>query len=129
MDFAAEKIMTGQEFFDRIFLAEGLAHIAENILDQLDGETLANCESVFESLQQFVINNGILFCKFWKRQYLQKLAKPGTDAHRLIQSNPKLFQYFDQADQGTFHNFNFFKTLQTPICIVTGLKIESKSRF
>jgi hypothetical protein len=98
MDFAAEKIMTGQEFFDQILLAEGLAHIAENIFEQLDGETLANCESVF-------INNGIFFCKFWKRQYLQKLARPGTDAHRLIQSNPKLFQYFNQADQGTFHIF------------------------
>jgi hypothetical protein len=105
MDFAAEKIMTGHDFFDRIFKAEGLADIAENILDQLDGETLANFESVFESLPQFVINNGIFFCKFWKRQYLQKLAKPGTRAHRCIQSNPKLFQYFDQADQGTFHIF------------------------
>jgi hypothetical protein len=105
MDFAAEKIMTGQEFFDRILLAEGLAHIAENIFDQLDGETLVNCESVGESWQQFFINNGHFFYKFWKRQYLQKLAKPGTDAHRLIQSNPKLFQYFDQADQGTFHIF------------------------
>jgi hypothetical protein len=105
MDFPAENIIMGQEFFDRIFLADGLAHIAENIFDQLDGETLANFESVCESLRQFVINNGKLFCKFWKRQYLQKLAKPGTDAHRLIQSNPKLFQYFDQADQGTFHIF------------------------
>jgi hypothetical protein len=107
MDFAAENIMTGQEFFDRILLAEGLAHIAENIFDHLDGETLANCESVFESWQQFFINNGKLFCKFWKRQYLQILAKPGTYAHRLIQSNPKLFQYFEQADQlqGTFHIF------------------------
>jgi hypothetical protein len=102
MDFAAEKIMTGQEFFDQILLAEGLAHIAENIFDQLDGETLANFESVFESRQQFFINNGIFFCKLWKRQYLQELAKPGTDAHRLIQSNPKLFQYFDQADQVPF---------------------------
>jgi hypothetical protein len=106
MDFAAEKIMTGQEFFKQILLAEGLAHIAENIFDHLDAETLANCESVFESWQQFFINNGIFFCKFWKRQYLQKLATPGTDAHRLIQSNPKLFQYFDQTDQGTFNIFN-----------------------
>jgi hypothetical protein len=102
MDFAAKKIMTGQEFFDRIVLAEGLAHIAENIFDQLDGETLANCESVCDSWQHFFINNGV---KLWKRRYLQKLAQPGTDAHRLIQSNPKLFQYFDQADQGTFHIF------------------------
>jgi hypothetical protein len=102
MDFAAEKIMTGQEFFDQILLAEGLAHIAENIFDQLDGQTLANCESVGESWQQFFITNGV---KLWKRQYLQKLAKPGTHAHRLIQSNPKLFQYFDRADQGTFTIF------------------------
>jgi hypothetical protein len=36
MDFAANNIMTGQEFFDRILLADGLAHIAENIFDQLD---------------------------------------------------------------------------------------------
>jgi hypothetical protein len=107
MDFGAEKIMTGQEFFDRILVAEGLAHIAENIFDQLDGETLANFESVFESFRQFVINNGIFFCKFWKRQYLQKLAKPGTVAHRLIQKIPKLFQYFDQADQGTFLQISF----------------------
>jgi hypothetical protein len=64
---------------------------------------LANCESVCESWRQFVINNGV---KLWKRQYLQKLAKPGTDAHHLIKSNPKLFQY-DQVDhgQGTFHIF------------------------
>jgi hypothetical protein len=104
MDFAAEKIMTGQEFFDRILFAEGLAHIAENIFDQLDGETLANCESVSASWQQFVINNGKLckiFCKFWKRQYLNKLAKPGTRAHFLIQSNPNLFQFDSQAEQGT----------------------------
>jgi hypothetical protein len=73
MDFAAENIMTGQEFFDRILLAEGLAHIAENIFDQLDGETLANCESVCESWRQFFINNGV---KLWKRRYLPKLAKP-----------------------------------------------------
>jgi hypothetical protein len=104
MDFAAENITRGQEFFDQILLAEGLAHIAENIFDQLDGETLANCESVCESWRQFVINK-----KLWKRQYLQKLAKPGTDAHHLIKSNPKLFQYLDQADQGTFHNLYFFE--------------------
>jgi hypothetical protein len=71
-----------------------LAHIGENIFGQFDGETLANCESVGESWRQFVINK-----KLWKRQYLQKLAKPGTDAHRLIKSNPKLFQF----DQGTLH--------------------------
>jgi hypothetical protein len=97
MDFAAEKITMGQEFFDGIILADSLAHIAEDIFDQLDGETLAKCESVCKSWR-FFINNG----NFWKKQYLQKLAKPGTDAHRLIKSNPKLFQYFDQ---GTFHIF------------------------
>jgi hypothetical protein len=102
MDFAAEKIMTGQEFFDQILLAEGLAHIAENIFDQLDGETLANFESVFESRQQFFIPGSALHPPAPLQQYLQELAKPGTDAHRLIQSNPKLFQYFDQADQVPF---------------------------
>jgi hypothetical protein len=107
MDFAAENITTGQEFFDRILCAEGLAHIAENIFDQFDGETLANCESVCESWRQFIINNGV---KLWKRQYLYKLAKPGTDAHRLIKSNPKLFQ-LDQADQGTFL-ISYFLRLQ-----------------
>jgi hypothetical protein len=116
MDFAGEKIMTGQEFFDRILFVEGLAHIAENIFDQLDGQTLANFESVCESLQKFVINNGFFFCKFWKRQYLLKLAKPGTDAHRSIQSNPKLFQ-LDQADQGTFHIFTSF------CCVVVGTNL------
>jgi hypothetical protein len=100
MDFAAEKIMTGQEFFDQILLAEGLAHIAENIFDQLDGKTLANCESVCESWQQFISNNGV---KLWKRLYLNKLAKPGTRAHALIKSNPNVFQFDSQADQGTFH--------------------------
>jgi hypothetical protein len=100
MDFAAEKIMMGQEFFDRILFAEGLAHIAENIFDQLDGETLANCESVCESWRQFISSNGV---NLWKRQYLNKLAKPGTHAHALIKSNPNLFQYDSQADQGTFH--------------------------
>jgi hypothetical protein len=103
MDFAAENISTGQEFFDRILLAEGLAHIAESIFDQFDGQTLSNCESVCKSWRQFIINNGV---KLWKRQYLHKLAKPGTDAHRLIKLNPKLFQY-DQADQGTFHSLYF----------------------
>jgi hypothetical protein len=102
MDFAAEKIMTGQDFFDQILLAEGLAHIAENIFDQLEGETFANCDLVCKSWRQFIINNGV---KLWKRQFLIKLAKPGTNAHRFIKSHPKLFQ-FDQADQGTFHTFN-----------------------
>jgi hypothetical protein len=104
MDFAVENNTMGQEFFARILLAEGLAHIAENIFDQLDGETLGNCESVCESWRQFFINNG-KFCKFWKRQYLQKLGKPGTDAHVLIKSNPNLFQFDCQADQGTYHTF------------------------
>jgi hypothetical protein len=49
---------------------------------------------------QFIINNEV---KLWKRQYFQKLAKPGYLAHCLIKSNPKLFQYIDQADQGTFY--------------------------
>jgi hypothetical protein len=123
MDFATENIMTGQEFLDRILLAEGLAHIAENIFEQFDGETLANCESVCESWRLFIINK-----KLWKSRYLQKLAKPGTGAHRLIKSNPKLFQCFDQADQGTLQIIYFLR-LQTPICIVAGLKIKSKSRF
>jgi hypothetical protein len=102
MDFAAEKIMTGQEFFDQVLLAEGLAHIAENIFDQFDGETLANCEEVSQIWRQFVINNGV---KLWKRQYLNKLAKPGTDTHHLIKSNPKLFQF----DQGTLHILYFVR--------------------
>jgi hypothetical protein len=89
----------GRRILDQILASEGLAHIAENFFDQLDGESLENCELVCKSWRQFIINNGL---KFWKKQYLQKLAKPGTDAHRLIKSNPKLFQYFDQ---GTFHIF------------------------
>jgi hypothetical protein len=117
--------MTGQEFFDQIVLAEGLAHIAENIFDQLDGEALANCKSVCESWRQFVINNGKLCCKFWKSQYLQKLAKTGTDAHRLIQSNPKLFQYFDQADQGIFFIFTRVHDMQcwSKFCFVVGVNL------
>jgi hypothetical protein len=92
----------GTIIFDQILSCEGLAHIAENIFEQFDGETLVNCESVCELWQQFISNNGV---KLWKRQYLHKLAKPGTRAHALIKSNPKLFQYFDQADQGIFHIF------------------------
>jgi hypothetical protein len=117
MTFAAEKIMTGQEFFDQILLSECLAHIAENIFGHLDAETMANCESVGESWQQFFINNGV---KLWKRRYLNKLAKPGTDAHRLIQSNPKLFQYFDQADQGTFHIFIHIALACVLLCCCLG---------
>jgi hypothetical protein len=80
--------------FDQILSSEGLAHIAENIFNQLDVENLVNCEFVCKLWRKFINN-----VKLWKRRYLQKLAKPGTDAHRLIKSNPKLFQ-FDQADQG-----------------------------
>jgi hypothetical protein len=85
----------GRRILDQILASEGLAHIAENFFDQLDGESLENCELVCKSWRQFIINNGL---KFWKKQYLQKLAKPGTDAHRRIKSNPKLFQ-LDQSDQ------------------------------
>jgi hypothetical protein len=89
----------GTRIFDQILASGGLAHIAENIFDQLDGETLANCEEVSPIWRQFIVNNGV---KLWKRQYLEKLAKPGSDAHRLIKSNPKLFQFDLQADQGNF---------------------------
>jgi hypothetical protein len=94
----------GTRIFDRIISSEGLAWIGMNIFDQLDGKTLANCELVCKSWQLFIINNFGL--KFWKRQYLHRLAKPGTRAHRLIKSNPKLFQ-FDKDDQGTFHILMF----------------------
>jgi hypothetical protein len=97
----------GTIIFDQILSSEGLAHIAENIFDQLDGETLANCESVCESWRQFISNNGV---KLWKRQYLNKLAKPGTRAHALIKSNPNLFQFDSQADQGIFHTLYFLPT-------------------
>jgi hypothetical protein len=90
----------GTIIFDQILSSIGLAHIGENIFEQLDGESLENCELVCESWRQFISNNGV---KLWKRQYLHKLAKPGTDAHRLIKSNPNLFQFDSQADQGTFH--------------------------
>jgi hypothetical protein len=89
MDFVAEKITTGHKFFDQILLAEGLVHIAENIFDQLDGKTFANCQLVCKLWHKFILNK----LKFWKRLYLHKLAKPGTDAHCLIKSNPKLFQF------------------------------------
>jgi hypothetical protein len=100
----------GARIFYQILLSEGLAWIGVNIFDQLDGKTFANCELVCKLWRQFITNNGL---KFWKRQYLHKLAKPGTIAHGLIQSHPKLFQ-FDQADQGRFHIL--ILTLQTPIC-------------
>jgi hypothetical protein len=93
----------GQEFFNsKILASEGLAHIGEYIFEQLDGKTLANCEEVSPIWRQFIVNCGV---KLWKRQYLEKLAKPGSDAHRLIKSNPKLFQFDLQADQGKFHIF------------------------
>jgi hypothetical protein len=90
----------GTIIFHQILSSEGLAHIGENIFEQLDGETLENCESVCESWRQFISNNGV---KLWKRQYLNKLAKPGTRAHALIKSNLNLFQFDSQADQGIFH--------------------------
>jgi hypothetical protein len=89
----------GTRIFDQILASGGLAHIAENIFDQLDGETLANCEEVSPIWRQFIVNNGV---KLLKMRYLEKLAKPGSDAHRLIKSNPKLFQFDLQADQGKF---------------------------
>jgi hypothetical protein len=91
----------GTIIFDQILSSEGLAHIRENIFEQIDGETLENCESVCELWRKFIGNNGV---KLWKRQYLHKLAKPGTRAHALIKSNPHLFQFDSQADQGTCHN-------------------------
>jgi hypothetical protein len=91
----------GTRIFDQILSSEGLAHIAENIFDQLDGETFANCELVCQSWQHFIMNNGF---RFWKRRYLPKLAKPGTDAHGLILSNLKLFQ-FNQGIQFSFYTF------------------------
>jgi hypothetical protein len=90
----------GTIIFDQILSSEGLAHIGENFFEQIDGETLENCESVCELWRQFIGNNGV---KLWKRQYLYKLAKPGTRAHGLIKSNPNLFQFDRQADQGTCH--------------------------
>jgi hypothetical protein len=93
----------GTRIFDQILSSEGLAWIGVNIFDQLDGETFANCELVCISWQQFIINNGQL----WKHRYLHKLAKPGTDAHSRIKSNPNLFQF----DQGTFHILIFVREL------------------
>jgi hypothetical protein len=84
----------GTRIFDQILASRGLAHIGENIFDQLDGKTLANCEEVSPTWRQFIV----YYDGLWKRRYLDKLAKPGSDAHRLIKSNPKLFQ----ADQGIF---------------------------
>jgi hypothetical protein len=95
----------GTIIFDQILASRGLAHIGENIFNQLDGKTLANCEEVSPIWRQFIVNYGL-----WKGQYLAQLAKPGSDAHRLIKSNPKLFQ----ADQGIFHIFaEIFAVLAT----------------
>jgi hypothetical protein len=93
----------GTRIFDQIIASGGLAHIGENIFDHLDVETFTNCHLVCKSWQHYIVNitNGQL----WKRKYLQKLAKPGSDAHRLIKSNPKLFQFDLQADQGKFQIF------------------------
>jgi hypothetical protein len=93
MEFANDH---GTRIFDQILTSRGLAHIGENIFDQLDGKTLANCEEVSPIWRQFIVNYGL-----WKRQYFDKLAKPGSDAHCLIKSNPKLFQ----ADLGIFYIF------------------------
>jgi hypothetical protein len=90
----------GTTIFDQILASGGLAHIAESIFDQLDGESLANCEEVSLIWRQFILNYGL-----WKMRYLEKLAKPGSDAHRLIKLNPKLFQFDLQADQGKFQIF------------------------
>jgi hypothetical protein len=82
--------------FDLILSSEGLAWIGMKIFDQLAGKSLAKCESVCKIWRNFIINNGV---QLWKRQYLQTLAQPGTEAYWLIKSNPKLF-VFHQADQG-----------------------------
>jgi hypothetical protein len=82
--------------FDRILNSGGLRHISENIFDQLDGKTLANCEKVSPIWRQFIVNYGL-----WKRRYLDKLAKPGSIAHHLIKTNPNLFQLHTQSEQGT----------------------------
>jgi hypothetical protein len=94
----------GTRIFDQILASGGLAHIAENIFDQLDGETLANCEEVSPIWRQFIVNNGL-----WKRRYLEQLAKPGSSAHRLIKTNLDLFQLDTQADQGTLIITNYLK--------------------
>jgi hypothetical protein len=98
----------GTIIFDQILSSEGLAHIGVNIFEQFDGETLENCESVCDLWRQFISRNG---AKLWKRQYLAKLAKPGTPAHVLIKLYPNLFQLtvrswtlgLFHAHQGTFH--------------------------
>jgi hypothetical protein len=92
----------GTRIFDRILLSEGLAHIADKIFDQLDGETFANCELVCKLWRQFIMDNGL---KVWKRLYLQKLAKPGTQSHGLIKSNPTLFQLNQEKGIYIFYTF------------------------
>jgi hypothetical protein len=81
---------------DQFLLSEGLAWIGVYIFSYLDGKSLRNCEFVCLLWRDFIINNPQL----WKRQYLDQLASPGTDARALIRSNPKLFQ----GDQGNFDN-------------------------
>jgi hypothetical protein len=88
----------GTSIFVQILSAEGLAHIGDNIFDNLDGKTLTNCDGVSPIWRQFIVNNGL-----WKRRYFDQLAKPGSDAHGLIKSNLKMF--FDQTDQGKVHIF------------------------
>jgi hypothetical protein len=85
------------DVFDLLLSSEGLAWIGMKIFDQLDGKSLTNCESVCKIWRHFIINNGV---QLWKSQYLQTLAQPGTEAYWLIKSNPKLFVFFPQADQG-----------------------------
>jgi hypothetical protein len=105
MAFAEEN--HGTRILQQILESEGLAWIAVSIFDHLDGNSLKNCELVSKLWRQFFING-----QLWKRHYLHKLAKPGTDAHGLIKSNPKLFQYqadqADQSDPGTFYIFCLF---------------------
>jgi hypothetical protein len=81
---------------DQFLLLEGLAWIGVNIFNYLDGKSLKNCEFVCLLWRDFIINNPGL----WKRQYLDQLASPGTNAHALIRSNLKLFQ----GNQGIFKN-------------------------
>jgi hypothetical protein len=87
----------GTRIFDQILSSEGLAWIAIKVFDQLDGNTLKNCELICKLWRQFIIKNGQL----WKRQYWNQLAKPGSDVHFLIKSYPELFPF----NQGTFHIF------------------------
>jgi hypothetical protein len=98
-----------------------LAHIGENIFDQLDGKTLVNCEEVSPIWRQFIVNYGL-----WKRQYLDKLAKPGSDAHLLIKSNLKLFQADLQGDQSKFQIFADIVTIISPTTLSTSSETTRK---